>query len=119
MFVTGGGGSKSEGTGSHAGFRRDVLAFDIVQCEPTVFFHHAKSDILKPTNEIRFGGKCVMPQPHSFDPLRPPIGLRRCPKCGVRMFLSCLEPTDQAGQDQLTFECTTCAYTETTTVEFR
>lgn len=60
-----------------------------------------------------------MPQPHNFDPTRPPLGQRRCPACGVPMFLLCIEPSDKDGHDQRTFECLTCAYTETVTVKFR
>ena len=60
-----------------------------------------------------------MPQPHNFDPINPPLGQRRCPKCGLPMFLSHIDPSDEAGYDERTFECTTCAYAETTTVKFR
>ena len=52
----------------------------------------------------------------NFNPTNVPVGQRRCPKCGVPLFLSCIEPTDQADQDQRTFECTTCAYAETVIV---
>ena len=60
-----------------------------------------------------------MPQPHSFDPTDPPFDQRRCPKCGLPMFLSHIEPADQPNYDQRIFECTTCAYSETVTVKFR
>jgi hypothetical protein len=35
------------------------------------------------------------------------------------MLLSQIEPTDQAGYDERTFECSECAYAETFTVKFR
>jgi len=60
-----------------------------------------------------------MPQTHSFDPTRPPLGERRCPMCGLPMFLSRVELSDKTAHDQQTFECSTCAYAETMTVEFR
>ena len=61
----------------------------------------------------------TMPQPHRPDPASAPIGQRRCPKCGLPMFLSQIEPADTVGQDRRTFECTTCAYAEIVTVQFR
>ena len=60
-----------------------------------------------------------MPQPHRFDPTDPPIGQRRCPTCGLPMFLLRIEPSDQVEHDVRTFECSTCAYAETVTVKFR
>jgi hypothetical protein len=61
-----------------------------------------------------------MPQPRSFDPLNsPPLGKRRCPKCGLPMFLSTVEPSEQDDQDERTFECAKCAYAETVIVQFR
>jgi len=61
-----------------------------------------------------------MQQPHNFDlTAPPPVGERRCPNCGLPMFLSRIEPSDQADHDQRTFECTTCAYAETVTIKFR
>jgi hypothetical protein len=59
-----------------------------------------------------------MPQPITFDS-KPPAGRRRCPRCGVIMLLSQIEPTDQEGYDERTFECSECAYAETFTVKFR
>jgi hypothetical protein len=59
-----------------------------------------------------------MPQAIIFDP-SPPIGQRRCPLCGVPMFLSQIEPADQDGYDERTFECSQCAYAETVIVQFR
>jgi hypothetical protein len=60
-----------------------------------------------------------MPQPHSFDPAIPPVGQRRCLKCGLPMFLSHIEPADQPNHDLRIFECTICGYSVTVTVKFR
>ena len=60
-----------------------------------------------------------MPQPHSFDLAGPPLGERRCPMCGLPMFLSRVEPSDKTAHDHKAFECSTCAYAETIIVEFR
>jgi hypothetical protein len=60
-----------------------------------------------------------MPQPHKFDPTEAPMGKRRCPKCGMIMLLSQIEPCDEGGYDRRTFECTNCAYGETVIVQFR
>ena len=60
-----------------------------------------------------------MPQPRRLDLTPPPIGQRRCPTCGLPMFLSCIRPADETGYDERTFECTKCAYAETVTVKFR
>jgi len=35
------------------------------------------------------------------------------------MFLVCIEPTDDAGEDERTFECSKCAYAEMLIVKFR
>jgi hypothetical protein len=60
-----------------------------------------------------------MPQPRRPDLTPPPIGQRRCPTCGLTMFLSCIQPADKAGYDERTFECTKCAYAEIEVVQFR
>ena len=60
-----------------------------------------------------------MPYPYNFDPTQPPLAQRRCPKCGLPMLLSRIEPTDKIDYDQQTYECPTCAYAETVTDEFR
>ena len=60
-----------------------------------------------------------MPQPRKFVPVKPPIGQRRCPSCGLPMLLSRVEPSDEVGRDEHTFECAACAYAETTTVRVR
>ena len=62
--------------------------------------------------------ECAMPKAIILDP-SPPIGQRRCPLCGVPMFLSQIEPADQDGYDERTFECSQCAYAETVIVQFR
>ena len=50
-----------------------------------------------------------MPQQNSFDPTNPPpLGQRRCPVCGVPMFMARIEPTDEDGKDRRTFECVSC-----------
>jgi hypothetical protein len=59
-----------------------------------------------------------MPQTIIFDP-KTPVGQRRCPLCGVIMLLSQIDPTDQEGYDERTFECSECAYAETVTIKFR
>jgi hypothetical protein len=54
-----------------------------------------------------------MLQPRIFDlSIPPPLGKRRCPKCGLPMFLSKIEPFEQGGRDERTFECSNCAYAE-------
>ena len=46
-------------------------------------------------------------------------GSWRCPKCGLPMFLACIEPAVEVDYERRTFECSTCAYGETITVNFR
>ena len=61
-----------------------------------------------------------MPQPNRSDPSPlPPIARRRCPSCGLQMFLSHIEPTDRAHYEWRTFECPMCDHKETMTVKFR
>src|SRR5262249_57594081 len=62
--------------------------------------------------------ECAMPQAIIFNPT-PPVGQRRCPLCGVPIFLSQIEPTDQHAYAHPTFECSQCAYAETVIVQFR
>jgi hypothetical protein len=64
-------------------------------------------------------GEVIMPQPRKLRLPTPPIGQRRCPACGLPMFLVCIEPTADAGEDERTFECSKCAYAETVIVKFR
>jgi hypothetical protein len=64
-------------------------------------------------------GEVLVPQPRKLRLPTPPIGQRRCPACGLPMFLVCIEPTDDAGEDERTFECSKCAYAETLIVKFR
>lgn len=60
-----------------------------------------------------------MPQARKFTRMKPPIGERRCPACGLPMLLSRIEPSEEPGHDERTFECSLCAYAETTTIKFR
>ena len=60
-----------------------------------------------------------MPQQNSFGRENAPVGMRRCPKCGVPMILVYIEPTDQADHDQRTFECSACPYAEVVAVKYR
>jgi len=39
--------------------------------------------------------------------------------CGLPIKGLLVEPSDKTAHDQQTFECSTCAYAETMTVEFR
>jgi hypothetical protein len=59
-----------------------------------------------------------MSQPQNFDPTKPPVGQRRCPKCGLPMVLSQIEPAERMLEDERTFECVQCAYAETVVVQF-
>jgi ribosomal protein S27AE len=54
-----------------------------------------------------------MSQVQNFDLSKPPVGQRRCPKCGLPMFLSQIELTETLHEDQRKFECVQCAYAET------
>jgi hypothetical protein len=64
--------------------------------------------------------ECAMPQRKRFRPSNPPpSGKRRCPKCGLPMFLSKIEPVEKEGRDERTFECAQCAYGERVIVKFR
>jgi hypothetical protein len=61
-----------------------------------------------------------MPQAHRLNLFtKSPIGQWRCPKCGLPMFLACIEPAIEVDHERRTFECSTCAYGETITVNFR
>jgi hypothetical protein len=59
-----------------------------------------------------------MSQPQNFDPTDPPVGQRRCPKCGLPMVLSQIESGERTLEDQRTFECVQCAYAETVVAQF-
>jgi hypothetical protein len=61
-----------------------------------------------------------MPQPdrRNASPL-PPIARRRCPSCGLHLFLSRIEPVDEAGYEDRIYECPICEYGEAVTVKFR
>src|SRR5262252_1963942 len=61
-----------------------------------------------------------MPQPNRRDPSPlAPIARRRCPSCGLQLFLSCIEPTDNDDYEARTYECSVCAYGETVRAKFR
>ena len=61
-----------------------------------------------------------MPQPNRFDPSPlPPIVRRRCPNCGLQMFLSHIEPSDHFDYEERTYECSTCDREDTVRVKFR
>jgi hypothetical protein len=49
----------------------------------------------------------------------PPIARRRCPSCGLHLFLSHVEPADRVGYEERIYECPICAYGEEVTVKFR
>jgi ribosomal protein S27AE len=56
----------------------------------------------------------------THDTAKPPIGQRRCPNCGLPMFLSEIETTEALPGDSRTFECQQCSYAETVvTVQFQ
>jgi predicted nucleic-acid-binding Zn-ribbon protein len=56
-----------------------------------------------------------MPQPRDLS--IPPIGKRRCPSCGLPMFLSEVEAIEVTHEDLRTFECQQCSYAETYAVQ--
>jgi hypothetical protein len=61
-----------------------------------------------------------MPQAHRLNLFtKRPIDQWRCPKCGLPMFLACIEPAVEVDYERRTFECSTCPYGETITVDFR
>lgn len=59
-----------------------------------------------------------MQQSHIHDPPKP-IDLPPCPKCGNRMSLARIEPTDTPDFDQRTFECPRCDHSETMMIKFK
>src|SRR5262249_9649545 len=61
----------------------------------------------------------VVPRPQNFKPTPTPLAQRPCPNCGVPMLLTLIELTEQVDDDQRTFECWTCSYSETVVVAFR
>src|SRR5215471_9333107 len=61
-----------------------------------------------------------MPQPNRPDPSPlPPIARRRCPKCGLQLFLSHIEPAECDGYEDRIYKCSVCSFDETVTVKFR
>lgn len=61
----------------------------------------------------------AMPQSRRLARIKPPIGQRRCPACGLALLLSRIEASEDLDYDERTFECSLCAYAETATVRFR
>src|SRR5215510_7436792 len=102
--------------------RRRAWAFGVIK---GALQQHVSLDAVGNVNYARLtpGGvaerRSAMPQPRKFASAKPPIGLRRCPSCGLPMLLSRVEPSDEVGRDERTFECAACAYAETTTVRVR
>jgi len=64
-------------------------------------------------------GVTAMPFPRRVISLKPPIGQRRCPSCGLPMFLSEIDATEKDHEDLHTFECQECAYAETAIVQLQ
>jgi ribosomal protein S27AE len=61
-----------------------------------------------------------MPQPNRPDPSPlPPIARRRCPRCGLQLFLSCIEPTYHPDYEVRSYDCSMCDYEETVAVKCR
>ena len=60
-----------------------------------------------------------MPQSHLNDPPKPGDLSPPCDMCGVPMFLSHVEPADEADYDRRTFECTVCLRSKTITVKYK
>jgi hypothetical protein len=60
-----------------------------------------------------------MPQSHLNDPLKPNDLSPHCDMCGTPMFLSRIEPADDADHDRRTFECTACRQSMTVTVKYK
>jgi hypothetical protein len=58
-----------------------------------------------------------MQRSHLMD-LRPAELSPPCVMCGTPMFLSCIEPADEAGHDRRTFECMACQYSQTAMVKY-
>jgi ribosomal protein S27AE len=59
-----------------------------------------------------------MKQSRIYDPPGP-IDQPPCPKCGERMWLARIEPTDKPDYDQRTFECPRCEQSETMMVKYK
>jgi len=60
-----------------------------------------------------------MPQSHLPDPLKPSNLSPPCDMCGMPMFLSCIEPSDEADHDQRTYLCMACKRSQTVTVKYK
>src|SRR5262249_54426013 len=66
----------------------------------------------------RVGRLSTMSQAQNFDLTKPPVGQRRCPHCGLPMFLSQVDQIVPLQEDQRTSECVQCPYAETVVVQF-
>ena len=64
------------------------------------------------------GSEWELRMPQRRDLSIPPIGERRCPKCGLPLLLSVIEPAEGTHEDLRTFECRECYYAETVAVQF-
>ena len=60
-----------------------------------------------------------MPQYHVTDPPKPSDLSPPCDMCGMPMFLSRIEPADEADHDRRTFECMACKRSQTVTVKYK
>ena len=58
-------------------------------------------------------------QPRHFnEQLQQAVDRPRCPECGARMWLMCIE-SEKTGRDLRTFTCPVCEYSETVMVKYR
>jgi len=60
-----------------------------------------------------------MHKSHLDNSLRPSDLSPPCVMCGVPMFLSCIEPAEEADHDRRTFECLACRKSQTVMVKYR
>ena len=60
-----------------------------------------------------------MSNTQNSDVTDPPVGQRRCPKCGLPMFLLHTLPSKEVDHAERTFECTACPYGEMVTIKLR
>jgi hypothetical protein len=96
---------------------------DMTFCELRRTAAHNLARRRMPTRYDQLGARtnwaAAMPIPRRVIPKTPPIGQRRCPACGLPLFLVAVNPTEVAGEDERVFECTECAYAEMVIVQFR
>jgi hypothetical protein len=64
-------------------------------------------------------GSLAVPHSHLNDPMKPSDLSPPCEMCGIPMFLSRIEPADEADCDRRTFECTACRHSKTVTVKYK